>query len=127
MTKKTLAFIFLTIFLIGFVTFEQIYTNNALSALKQEVNTLSTEIENENLNASKTQIKKVISMWNQNEKIICLFVDFRDLENIGKFAVQVYSHLDNEDFELAKVECNSLQKAIDTFYNMISIDITNIL
>ena len=127
MTKKTLAFIFLTIFLIGFVTFEQIYTNNALSTLKQEVNTLSTEIENENLNASKTQIKKVISMWNQNEKIICLFVDFRDLENIGKFAVQVYSHLDNEDFELAKVECNSLQKAIDTFYNMISIDITNIL
>ena len=127
MTKKTLAFIFLTIFLIGFVTFEQIYTNNALSTLKQEVNTLSTEIENENLNASKTQIKKVITMWNENEKIICLFVDFRDLENIGKFAVQVYSHLDNEDFELAKVECNSLQKAIDTFYNMISIDITNIL
>ena len=126
MTKKFIAILVLVLAVIGIVTWEQIYTNNSISSLLNEVDVLSTEISNENLETSKIQAQKIIDMWEKEEAVICLFVDFRDIEQIGKQADLVLSHLENNDFELAKVECNTLKRVVETFENMVGLDWQNV-
>lgn len=126
MTKKFIAILVLVLAVIGVVTWEQIYTNNSISSLLNEVDLLSTEISNENLETSKLQAQKIIDMWEKEEAVICLFVDFRDIEQIGKQADLVLSHLENNDFDLAKVECNTLKRVVETFENMVGLDWQNV-
>lgn len=126
MTKKLIAILILVVALAGIVTWEQVYTDNSISSMLGEISTLSTEIENKDLESSKVQAQKIIDKWEKEEAVICLFVDFRDIEQIGKQADLVLSHLENEDFELAKVECNILRRVVETFENMVGIDWQNI-
>ncbi len=126
MTKKLIAILILVVALAGIVTWEQVYTDNSISSMLEEISTLSTEIENKDLESSKVQAQKIIDKWEKEEAVICLFVDFRDIEQIGKQADLVLSHLENEDFELAKVECNTLRRVVETFENMVGIDWQNI-
>lgn len=126
MTKKLIAILVLVVALVGIVTWEQIYTDNSISTMLDEVSILSAEIEDKDLTASKVQAQKIIDKWEREEAVICLFVDFRDIEQIGKQADLVLSHLENEDFELAKVECNTLKRVVETFENMVGLDWQNI-
>ncbi len=126
MTKKIVFLLTLFLGLIGVICFEQIYTEDALSNISQSVEKLQSSIQNENLNLSKDQISEIISTWKEREKVICLFVDYRDIEQIGKQANLVDTHLSNNDFELAKVECNALKHAINNFSNMVKFDFFNI-
>ena len=126
MTKKLIAILILVVALAGIVTWEQVYTDNSISSMLEEISTLSTEIENKDLESSKVQAQKIIDKWEKEEAVICLFVDFRDIEQIGKQADLVLSHLENEDLELAEVECNTLRRVVETFENMVGIDWQNI-
>ena len=126
MTKKLIAILILVVALAGIVTWEQVYTDNSISSMLEEISTLSTEIENKDLESSKVQAQKIIDKWEKEESVICLFVDFRDIEQIGKQADLVLSHLENEDLELAEVECNTLRRVVETFENMVGIDWQNI-
>ena len=125
-TKKFIAILVLMAFLAGIVTFEQIYIDTSVATMKQEINVLISNLEEENLANSTAQAEKIVKMWQEREMIICLFVDYRDIEQIGKQSDLVLSHLKNSDFELAKVECNTLKKVLDTFGNMVNIDWQNI-
>lgn len=125
-TKKFIAILVLMAFLAGIITFEQIYIDTSVATMKQEINVLISNLEEENLADSTAQAEKIVKMWQEREMIICLFVDYRDIEQIGKQSDLVLSHLKNSDFELAKVECNTLKKVLDTFGNMVNIDWQNI-
>jgi len=126
MTKKIVFLLTLFLSLIGVICFEQVYTENALSNMTQKVDSLQASINSENLSSSKEQIDEIISIWKEKEKVICLFVDYRDIEQIGKQANLVDTHLINKDFELAKVECSALKHAINNFSNMVKFDFFNI-
>ncbi|MBO5103289.1 MAG: DUF4363 family protein [Clostridia bacterium] len=127
MTKKSIAVLVLVVVLIGLVTLEQVYTDNAVNAMLTEVQNLTTQLQDENLDASKRSAQKIITMWDENEKVISLFVDFRDIEQIGRQADLVLSHLNNQDFELAKVECNTLKRVVETFNNSVKVDWQNVI
>ena len=127
MTKKSIAILVLLVILIGVVTFEQVYTDMAISTMLDEVSVLQKSLADESLDASKEQAQKIIKIWEQKESVICLFVDYRDISEIGKQTDLILSHLNNADFELAKVECNYLKRAIETFDNMVSFDWQNIM
>ena len=125
MTKKILFVLCLFIALVGVISFEQIYTETAIKDMIEKVNVLQTSVVN-NEESSKQQVDSVVKFWADKEKIICLFVDYRDIEQIGKQADLVKSHLGNGDFELAIVECNALLHAIENFSNMVKLDFFNI-
>lgn len=126
MNGKFIAILVLTVLLIGFVTFEQIYTENAMQTLLNKADSLQAEIFDEDLERSKLKARQVAELWGKQESIICLFVDFRDVSEIGKQANLIISHLDNGDFELAKVECNYLRKSIQTFMQIVCFDWQNV-
>ena len=125
-TKKFWAILILIIIVGGLATFEQVYTDRTVATLKTDITTLHTLIDSNNLEQSKVKSQKIIDFWKERETIICLFVDYRDIESIGKQADLVKSHLENEDFELAKVECNTLQHVVVTFGEMVGFDWHNI-
>ena len=126
MTKKIIWVVVLFIALISVVSFEQVYTENSLQDMFVRVDNLQTTIDDEDLTKSKANAMDIVDFWADKERVICLFVDYRDIEQITKQANLVVSHLDNKDFELAKVECNALYQAVQNFYNMVKLDFTNI-
>ena len=126
MTKKIILVLCLFIGLVGVISFEQLYTEKALSDMFSRVNALQDSIKEENLDDSKSKSHDIVSFWADKERVICLFVDYRDIEQITKQANLVVSHLDNKDFELAKVECNALHQAVENFSNMVKFDFWNI-
>lgn len=125
-TKKFWIILVLILVVGGLATFEQAYTDQTVATLKTEIATLETLLDSENLEQSKQKTQKIIDFWKEKETIICLFVDYRDIESIGKQADLVKSHLENSDFELAKVECNTLGHVVTTFGEMIGFDWHNI-
>lgn len=125
-TKKFIAILVLIVLLGGIITFEQVYMDQTVGAMMTEIEALDKNLEDGDLAASKARAHKIINMWEQKEMIICLFVDYRDIEPIGRQSDLVLSHLENEDFELAKVECNTLRHVVLTFGNTVSIDWHNI-
>lgn len=126
MTKKAIWILALILTLTGLVVWEQVYTDNAIDTMLQDIVILENNIAEQNLEASRAQAQSLIDFWDKKESIICLFVDFRDIEQIGRQVDLVYSHLENSDFELATVECNTLQRVIETFRDMIKFDWQNI-
>ncbi|MBQ8762152.1 MAG: DUF4363 family protein [Clostridia bacterium] len=127
MVRRFWIIIALSVVLLSAVILEQIYTDNAVQTLINNTQTLQTSIENENLTESKQQALEIKEYWDNNEVIISMFVDYRDIEQIGRQIELVNSHLDNEDFELAKVECNLLLHITTTFKNTIGFDWQNII
>lgn len=127
LTKKFVAIIVLMFVLGGIVIFEQIYVDNSMATMQQNIVTLEEYLEQEKLDESKTLAKKIKDTWSEQETIICLFVDYRDIETIAKQAELVEAHLENQDFELARVECGALKLAVNNFSNMVSINWHNIL
>ncbi len=125
-TKKFWIILVLILVVGGLATFEQVYTDQTVATLKTEIATLETLIDSENLEQSVQKTQKIIDFWKEKETVICLFVDYRDIEAIGKQADLVKSHLGNSDFELAKVECNTLHHVVTTFGEMIGFDWHNI-
>ena len=111
----------------GIVVWEQVYTDSSINTILENIEVLETGLNEENLESSKSMAEKIVKDWDKRESIICLFVDFRDIEQIGRQADLVLSHLNNQDFELARVECNTLQRVVETFRDMVRVDITNIL
>ncbi len=126
MTKKAIWILALILTLTGLVVWEQVYTDNAIDTMLQDIVILENNIAEQNLEASRAQAQSLIDFWDKKESIICLFVDFRDIEQIGRQVDLVYSHLENSDFELATVECNTLQRVIETFRDMVKFDWQNI-
>jgi len=126
MTKKAIWILALILTLTGLVVWEQVYTDNAIDIMLQDIVILENNIAEQNLEASRAQAQSLIDFWDKKESIICLFVDFRDIEQIGRQVDLVYSHLENSDFELATVECNTLQRVIETFRDMVKFDWQNI-
>lgn len=127
MVKRILVIIFLFTALIGTVVFEQIYTDSAIENLMTEASELQIAIDENNLEKSTWHVTKIKHFWEQKEIAISLFVDYRDIEQISKQINLVSSHLENSDFELAKVECNLLLHITKTFKNQVSFDWQNII
>ncbi len=127
MTKRLIVILVVLLVLAGIVTVEQVYTDTSIDSMLTEIALLETQIDEENLEASTALAEQVVEKWNNYERIICLFVDFRDIEQIGRQTDLVLSHLQNEDFELARVECNTLERVVKTFKNMIQFDWQNII
>ena len=127
MNKKIIMVLILVLVLGGIVVWEQVYTDSSINTMLENIKVLESGLDEENLESSKIMAEKIVADWDKSESVICLFVDFRDIEQIGRQADLVLSHLNNQDFELARVECNTLQRVVETFRDMVRVDITNIL
>lgn len=127
MVKRFWTIISLLVILLSIAIFEEVYTNNVTNDLKTKTNELYENIQSENLTLSSQNAEDLKNYWHNKEIIISMFVDYRDIEQIGKQISLIVSHLSNTDFELAKVECNLLLHMIETFDITISFDFQNII
>ena len=127
MDKKFWIVLALSVVLVGFVVFEEVYMSTSFSSLKGKISILQEQLELENLQQSKDLANNISKQWEDNEGVICLFVDYRDISEISKQTNLIISHLNNNDFELARVECNYLKKAVETFENIVTFDWQNVI
>lgn len=127
MTKRNIIVFILFIVLLGGVILEQNYIDASYIMMEKETVVLNQNLEDENLDASKQKIKQINSFWKDREVVLSLFADYRDIEQIGKQINLINSHLENGDFELAKVEAKLLEHIISTYHNTVSFDWQNII
>lgn len=126
MRNRNVYIIILLIAVIGVVIFQQLYTDNAMSTFVQKSNELSQTLLDDDLDKSRTQAKELVEFWHTRELLISLFVDYRDIEQIGRQADYVLAYIESGDLQLAYVECSQLIHVSSTFHNIVKIDWHNI-
>ncbi len=119
-------FTLFTVLVVG-VILEQVYTDNTYAKMETDISSLQTNIKSSKLEESRKLADSIDDFWNNREVVLSLFVDYRDIEQIGRQLELIKAHLGNEDFELAKVECNLLEHIVKTFHNTIGFDWQNII
>ena len=113
--------------LVGTVVWEQVYIDNTVNKLQELSGDLYANLEQENLTESKALANEVHNYWNERQTIITLLVDFRDIEQLGRQSSYIISYLDDEDFELARSECQQFIHLLENFVNMTRFDMHNVL
>ena len=112
--------------LIGVVVWEQIYVDETLKTISTMSTDLYEVLEDEDLIKSKEIANDMHNYWLKRQTVISLMVDYRDIEQIGRQSSYIISHLDNEDFELARSECQQFRYIVGNFSNMTHFDLHNI-
>ena len=125
--KKVWVMLVIFIVLIVGVSLEQVYIDKTYNSMINKTTTLQSEILNQNEERSLITIKNIDNYWKEREIVLSLFVDYKDIEQIGRQISLIKSHLNNQDFELAMVECNLLSHIVSTYYKTISFDWQNII
>lgn len=126
MRNRNVYIIILLVALIGVVIFQQIYTDNAMSTFIAKSNELSDTLMDDEKELSLTQARELVEFWHSKEMLISLFVDYRDIEQIGRQADYVLAYIESGDTQLAYVECSQLIHVSKTFHNIVKIDWHNI-
>jgi len=115
------------VLLIFTVVWQQVYTDSTMQVMMEKSQTLSDTLMEEDGVTALAQAQEIVDFWDSREVIISLFVDYRDIEQIGRQTQYVLSYIESGDFELARVECEQLNHVADIFYNIVRLDWQNIL
>ena len=127
MVKRNIIVLCLFAALLLGVLLEQSYIDNSLKTMEKETIMLLDEIETAQLDSSSTHVLKMKKFWEDKEFVLSLFVDYKEIEQIGRQIELIEAHLDNIDFELAAVECELLLHIVKTYYQTVCFDWQNII
>ena len=127
MVKRNILFVILFCALLVGVFLEQNYIDTSLQTMETKVGDLQKEIKEENFENCENIINDVTTYWNEHEIVLSLFVDYKDIDQIGKQIKLIDAHLNNVDFELAFVECELLLHIVKTYYSTVNFDWQNII
>lgn len=127
MVKRGWFILIIFVLLLAGTILEQIYTNNTYTEMETQITNLQTKIASAEAEQSGEMSRVLDEYWAGRERILSLFVDYRDIEQIGRQLALVIAHLDNGDFDLAKVECSMLSHIVETYHNTIGLDWHNII
>ena len=126
MVKRNIFVIVLFLVLLCGVLLEQNFIDSSLSYLKQESAALCLEIKDNNEN-SIIKTKKMKKYWEEKEFVLSLFVDYKEIEQIGKEIEMIEGYLEIKDFDLALVESNLLNHILKTYHQTVNFDWQNII
>ena len=127
MVKRNIIVLCLFAVLLVGVLLEQNYIDNSLKTMETEAIELWDGIEQEQLEFSSNKVLKIKKYWKEKEFVLSLFVDYKEIEQIGRQIELIEAHLDNVDFELAAVECELLLHIVKTYYQTVCFDWQNII
>ncbi len=127
MVRRNIIFLLLFCALLGGVLLEQNYIDSTLFEMEEQIEGLQSDIKDENLSNSSKDIASIKSYWHDKEIVFSLFVDYKDIDQIGKQIELIDEHLTNVDFELAAVECGLLLHIVKTYHSTVSFDWQNII
>lgn len=127
MVKRVWFILSLFAVLLTGVILEQVYTDNTYAKMESDISVLQENIASAKIENSQSLAKRLDDYWSEREVVLSLFVDYRDIEQIGRQLELIKSHLANEDLELATVECNLLSHIVKTYHNTIGFDWQNII
>ncbi len=127
MKWRILILVGLFVLLTGTVIWQQIYTDTTMNTVIEKAQVLSDNLMRGEVDDAPTQAKEMLDYWHTREVIVSLFVDYRDIEQIGRQADYVLAYVESGDWELARVECEQLLHVTQTFANIVSLDWQNII
>ncbi len=127
MKWRILILVGLFLLLTGTVIWQQIYTDTTMNTVIEKAQVLSDNLMRGEVDDAPTQAKEMLDYWHTREVIVSLFVDYRDIEQIGRQADYVLAYVESGDWELARVECEQLLHVTQTFANIVSLDWQNII
>ncbi|MBQ7602860.1 MAG: DUF4363 family protein [Clostridia bacterium] len=126
MKVRTIILFSMLAVLLGVVVWEQIFIDNTISTMQTMSASLYEQLEEENLERSTALAQDMHNYWLRRQAVISLMVDYRDIEQIGRQSSYIIAHLNNQDFELARSECQQFDYIVGNFANMTHFDVHNI-
>ena len=122
--KRGVCIVIISLFLIGFSVFEGVFTKNVVNNMEKSANEIVLLLENGE--QVKTKVDELNDYWKQKESMICLFINHKDMEEIGRALKKAQAHLENEDKQSALIEMKSLVDEVSAFKHVSEFNIQNI-
>lgn len=122
--KRGVCIVIISLFLIGFSVFEGVFTKNVVNNMEKSANEIVLLLENGE--QVKTKVDELNDYWKQKESMICLFINHKDMEEIGRSLKKAQAHLENEDKQSALIEMKSLVDEVSSFKHVSEFNIQNI-
>ena len=122
--KRMLCVLFITALLLAGSIYETFYISDTIDNLL-----LIGESVVDGLSKNVSQLEKVESLsnyWEEREKRICLFINHKDMEQIGEQIKKAQSYLEDDDRESALVEMKQFNYIVNSFKHISEFNIQNI-
>lgn len=103
--KRTISIIILTIILISFATFEELFIQNFISTLKNKAEQVSIAINKNEENINTEEVLKSVDnlkvFWEDSKSTICYFTNYEKIKSIDESFVKLSTSIKHNDMSLA--------------------------
>ena len=112
--KKLIICCLLTITLMGFCAWEQFYIDSTLDEMLEHIGTVQASVESNEANLYNTDtmehFTKMQTYWETREATMSMFIDHKNLSQIGQGLARLKASLEENDFTLTITEVYLLQE-----------------
>lgn len=122
--KRIVCILVVVALLVSGSIFEALYVSNTINNLL-----LVSESVIDGLEKERNELEKVNALgqyWEEREKYICLFINHKDMEQIGEQIKKAQSYLEKEDKENALYEMKQLNYVVQSFKHISQFNAQNI-
>lgn len=127
--KKLIAMIFLFLFLIGVIIWEQISVDHYLQDVKKITDSL-TEIvaESEQINTTKVleKVDHLDEVWKKHESILCLLANHKDMQELSIEIERMRACVAVNQFEDFKASLSIIIYFTEAYHHFMGISFQNI-
>lgn len=129
--KKLIICIILLAGLIGFCSWEQCYIDTTLNSMMEQISHVQTSIEdNESELDSKVTIanfEKMQDFWESREATMSMFIDHKNLSQIGQGLARLKAALEENDYTLSVTEIYLLREVTFVCQRISTFNLRNII
>ncbi len=129
--KKLIICIILLAGLIGFCSWEQCYIDTTLNSMMEQISHVQTAIEdNESELYSEVTIasfEKMQDFWESREATMSMFIDHKNLSQIGQGLARLRAALEENDYTLSVTEIYLLQEVTFVCQRISTFNLRNII
>ena len=125
MRKFLILLVLLTVVGIGVI--DHIIINGTFNAITEKIDAIETEYNGQITENLKQQAEDLHSYWHGKEHVLNMFVQFRDVEMLGKQIDMVKSMIQFDTNENLDIEISQMQNMVKTVQNVYAFNFYNLL
>lgn len=131
MVKKLIICIALLTGLIGFCTWEQFYIDTTLDTMLEHISVVQASVESNQSNLNNEEIflhfSKMQEYWESREVTMSMFIDHKNLSQIGQGIARLKASLEENDYTLSITEVYLLQEVTFVCQRISTFNLHNII
>lgn len=131
MVKKLIICIVLLVSLLGFCSWEQYYIDSTLDKMLEHISVVQASVESNETNLynndTMLHFDKMQKYWESREATMSMFIDHKNLSQIGQGIARLKASLEENDYTLTITEVYLLQEVTFVCQRISTFNLHNII